>query len=560
MNDLYDENNPHTLLDEQQGADEEHAPTVPEWQASEETYFPVPEVRDDSSSENKNKTSKQAKQDNNIKQVHLLSKILAGTTITCTAGAALVTSIVTPAPVALHVIWEEAGFHNYVCSVDAEAGAQYEVFLESNMDKSQHFSFTGEAETTLLFENLRNACTYRMTVKDANGKTCLSHNFTTDNIVTLGEMRDGIIPVTLHEEVLAGLTGEMVDGEMHLQLFDETDYEYWDNLTWGEYGDFCIDTYGLYTGTYYFSLAVHMPDSEPVYYKHTFSLITKDAPSLEVLWEDIGFNKYSCTIDADVGVEYTVRLESDTDDSHSITVTGEGETTLSFEDLRNACTYRMIITDDQWREHPAHVFTTDDFVTLGEAQNGMIPIILHEVLTSGEGSATDMGLLLTDEDGKDFSGSLVRDADNNITLHTDGLFTGIYSLEAMLHISDYETRTYVYSLTLGDLTPLDYTMETTSATDGGLPTDIMLTQVAGDLGAYTTFDVTIEGLNSNYHRSISSENISMETGTFYISIGEELPAGEYYIKLWGDIPSDGENTINNQIWQGHLIIEEPTNP
>ncbi len=276
------------------------------------------------------------------------------------------------------------------------------------------------------------------------------------------------------------------------------------------------------------------------------------APTVSVHGEDISYGSYSCFIDNRNGGTLTAVLDGEWTDP--ITIPLEEEF-LYIDGLMPEADYRLRILNEKGESLHTRTFSTEPLVILSEEVDGRISFTMHkDVLDEMLNDGGDIGLSLYASNGNEFSSNLMWDPMAESILYTDGLYQDEYALTLTKFMPDGYPLTYEKYLTLGTLTAPTYEMTTSSILDGGSPTEIILTRLAGDLLPYDTFSVIIEATDdSGFYRSFSGNEITITDTTITIPLTETIPGGTYRVGLWGACTLD-DISLDNEIWHDILPI------
>ncbi len=214
---------------------------------------------------------------------------------------------------------------------------------------------------------------------------------------------------------------------------------------------------------------------------------------------------------------------------------------LSFDSLRPETAYTLTVTDNTGETYLSHTFTTDPVFTFTPEQNGMIAFSVHEELSMTEG--LEFSLQLLDSVGKDFSSNVIMGPETGNTIYTAGLYQGTHTLCLDIY-GEHDVTTYEASLTLGELTPLDFSWM-------AMDTAISLECTQGELAPYAVIEVSLSSELKNYFAY--GQDIMVNADNISAMFDEAIEPGEYELSIWGSY-DDGNISLYSQIYKIKITI------
>ncbi len=286
----YDEHNPHNFTDEFLRA-EDTPPATNEKQTEEELFRANEQCETE---EIPTKNDNAGRHGSNGGNAHLLTRLLSTSTVVCVTATAVVIPI-TAAPTA-NIEAEQIGYATYACMLTTKEKGM--TVLVENQEGEDIYTVLLEDKGThpLRVEGLFPEEDYHLRLLTEDGKERLSHIFTTDAYISLGDETNGAIPLILHEELRATLSSQIEFMDVSLRLSNTRGWDFSANLIWDPLGDCMLYTEGLYQDSYLLEMHLYRGDDEPIIYRKLF-----DAGALSPL-------AYDVTLDTQAIGDYPVQL------------------------------------------------------------------------------------------------------------------------------------------------------------------------------------------------------------------------------------------------------------
>ncbi len=284
---------------------------------------------------------------------------------------------------------------------------------------------------------------------------------------------------------------------------------------------------------------------------------TPPPPVFSISEQLVGLHGFQCTVEGEntEGLTLTAVLTLGDELIAELPLPDDGM--LAYEELAPDTEYTLRLQDERQTELFTYTVTTDPFLTLTDEGNGTQRITLHEDVPMG----ADNVFFLYDDEGKSFrdniywatldDGSGGEETLPELTyyLFEGGLYTGEYTLQFITYPPDTEGGiTYETQLSLGELTPLDYTPTVDSEAGA-----IALTYNAGELGIYGALSAELDG--ERYYSISTDELVLEDDGSVRIPLSRDWAAGAYTLYLIGNYQQD-ELYLYNQIFQCELDIPD----